>query len=178
MSVSLRPSLPSLPTADDVRGAKKIVHFPDIIVDPDLKQLFIDFLEAEMMHENFLFWLDVEEYKTVSLFFSFPSLLFCVFFLFLKKKLFFFRESEFFFSNRSKTEDNQKLSLNTFSRSILVLTLKWRCVLQEEEELLLRRTEMLLLLMFLIMFNKMSMLPCHKNVFLDFVNLKFIWFFF
>mmetsp|Transcript_12676 Transcript_12676/g.17043 ORF Transcript_12676/g.17043 Transcript_12676/m.17043 type:complete len:236 (+) Transcript_12676:143-850(+) len=55
----------NLPSADDVRGAKKIVHFPDIIADPDLKQLFIDFLEAEMMHENFLFWLDVEEYKTI-----------------------------------------------------------------------------------------------------------------
>eukprot|EP00009_Paramoeba_aestuarina_P004145 CAMPEP_0201506740 /NCGR_PEP_ID=MMETSP0161_2-20130828/591_1 /ASSEMBLY_ACC=CAM_ASM_000251 /TAXON_ID=180227 /ORGANISM="Neoparamoeba aestuarina, Strain SoJaBio B1-5/56/2" /LENGTH=240 /DNA_ID=CAMNT_0047900917 /DNA_START=439 /DNA_END=1161 /DNA_ORIENTATION=- len=57
--------VPNLPSPDVVRAAKKMVHFPDIIADPVLKQLFIDFLEAEMMHENFLFWLDVEEFKTI-----------------------------------------------------------------------------------------------------------------
>jgi hypothetical protein len=54
-----------LPDPDVVRMAKKTVHFNDIIEDAALKQLFIDFLEAEMMHENFLFWLDVEEYKSI-----------------------------------------------------------------------------------------------------------------
>jgi len=57
--------VPNLPSPDVVRAAKKMVHFPDIIADAILKQLFIDFLEAEMMHENFLFWLDVEEFKTI-----------------------------------------------------------------------------------------------------------------
>tara|TARA_R110002050_G_scaffold28911_1_gene74560 strand:- start:105 stop:365 length:261 start_codon:yes stop_codon:yes gene_type:complete len=48
-----------------VKLAKKDVHLPEIVQDATLKQLFLDFLEKEMMHENFLFWLDVEEYNKV-----------------------------------------------------------------------------------------------------------------
>lgn len=46
-------------------AAKNIVRFPDIIADLTLKELFIEFLENELMQENFFFWLDVEEFKKI-----------------------------------------------------------------------------------------------------------------
>mmetsp|Transcript_13773 Transcript_13773/g.39172 ORF Transcript_13773/g.39172 Transcript_13773/m.39172 type:complete len:236 (+) Transcript_13773:91-798(+) len=57
--------VPKLISPEVVKLAKKDVHLPEIVSDATLRQLFIDFLEKEMMHENFLFWLDVEEYTKV-----------------------------------------------------------------------------------------------------------------
>jgi len=69
----------NLITPEVVKLAKKDVHLPDIVADPTLRQLFVDFLEKEMMHENFLFWLDVEEYNKVMRLFSFVLFVFDLF---------------------------------------------------------------------------------------------------
>jgi len=46
---------------------RRVLSLEEVVADERLMQLFVDYLEVEMVLENFLFWLDVEKFKTSKL---------------------------------------------------------------------------------------------------------------